>query len=127
MFFLKNIKHAFILTSISVLLLGCGKPNIESNCSSNGFGQVNCNFHNTGKADGSVCVKLKLSAIGGSYNSVYPNGITSSEICSGIVKVDDVVQRSQYGGFEMSPMDYCKIPGNDSWSSGCTLTTDPSI
>lgn len=122
-----RVNSFFYITflSITLTLQGCGKADIESNCSSNGFGQINCNFHNKGNAEGTICIKVKLLPTDQNFSkSIYPNGITSQEICSGIVKAEDVVERTQHGSFEMTPSVFCSVAGNDSWSSGCLLVIE---
>lgn len=123
---LNNNKHAVVLLIMLVALQGCGKADISSNCSTNGFGRVECSFHNKGNAEGSLCVKVKLlptseNSFAKSAYSQYVNGISSQEICSGIVKANDVVQRSQHGGFEVAPSDFCSLVRGGSWSDGCYL------
>lgn len=123
-----NILHLFSFL-ILITLQGCGKADIEPSCSSNGFGRVECSFHNKGNADGSVCVRVKLIPTLENtnikyYYIKYPNGITSQEICSGIVKAEDVVERSQQGNFEVTPSSYCGLASQSNWSSGCFLTIE---
>lgn len=67
-------------------LSGCGKSNIESNCSSNGYGQGSCSFTNTGSGAGSVCGKVTVSSI---YDK--NNATQSSLFCSGDVQPSSTV------------------------------------
>jgi hypothetical protein len=106
-------------------LASCGTPaNIESNCTTNGFGQVSCEFHNTGGRDGSACVKLVLTP---APNAVSTGSLESRPICSGIVRTHDVVQRDTNGGFSQNPADYCRPSyGSTDWTTYCSMEVQPT-
>lgn len=124
---------SILILSVVIILAACGKPaDIKSNCSSNGFGKVDCTFTNKGEGDGDVCEFVALTRIGTPENYLTAKGktvITSIEICSGIVKSRDVVQRIFSGGFEVTPSEFCsyKVDGQsifgDSWGGSCILYT----
>jgi hypothetical protein len=112
------------------LMAGCSGPpaDIASSCSATGGGDVDCEFHNKGKGEGTACVKLVLKENKGS------GVLESRPICSGIVKPDDVVQRRTSGGFNMGgepldPMTFCRYDSYSSygsWSDNCTMDVVPA-
>ena len=100
------------------LLASCAKPAmIEENCSTKGNGDVSCEFANKGESDGSKCVRILLKS------SFIKEKSASRQICSGIVKAGDIVQRETTGGFEQSPVDFC-IGVGDSWTDNCVMTVE---
>lgn len=105
----------------SAAVAGCTKPaDISQSCTTNGFGAVECTFTNKGAGDGSVCVKLKLT------NNAYKE-MVSEEICSGIVKASDVVERRRSASFPMQPSDFCEVPRHrqgQSWNDVCELSVE---
>lgn len=113
----KKIAPALMATGV---LVACSEPAaIEENCTANGRGDVSCEFSNKGEAEGSKCVNIVLKNTGYGYMEGKTN--SSREICSGIVKGGDVVQRETSGGFAMSPMDFCS-GSKDSWADNCELS-----
>ena len=112
------------------LMAGCSGPpaDIASSCSATGGGDVDCEFHNKGKGEGTTCVKVVLKKEG--ERPV----LESRPICSGIVKPDDIVQRQTSGGFNMGgvplkPMTFCgydSYSSYGSWSDKCTMDVVPA-
>lgn len=107
------------------ILSGCSGPpaDIESNCSATGRGDVECEFHNKGKGEGTTCVKVVLTKEGETPT------LESRPICSGIVKPGDIVQRQTNGGFNVSGVSYEPITfcGYDSYSSYGSWTDNCSL
>lgn len=111
------------------IVSGCSGPpaDIKSICSATGGGDVECEFQNKGKGEGSACVKVVLQK-----NGETPT-LESRPICSGIVKPGDVVQRQTSGGFNMGgeplkPMTFCgydSYTSYGSWSDNCSLDVLP--
>jgi len=79
------MKRLFVLM-VGILLLGCGEPDIEVSCHTNGFGQGECVFTNKGTAEGTkeVTVKVENRRTGKSV---------STTVHSGIVPKGDVRER----------------------------------
>ena len=110
-------KEFFLSLLVSVALAGCEKPAaIEDNCTANGRGDVSCEFANKGEKEGSKCVYIVLKSTG--YRDGQKN--VSREICSGIVKGGDVVQRETNGGFDEMPIDFC-VGTKENWTDNCEL------
>lgn len=136
-----KIQKYTLLVPLAILLYSCdnvadkvtGSPDIESDCTTNGYGSVSCSFMNKGTATGSICVKPYLSRVSYYDNSDYENRWiyeteieTTSEICSGLVLPQDVVERQKsmtFGG-GTSPADFCRLDRTyGSWSDGCVFGT----
>jgi len=113
-----------------------GTPDIKSDCTSNGFGQGRCTFHNVGSGAGTICVKITFERPylwNGQRSSFF---MDSAPVCSGIVKAEDVVQR-EFSGFTMrahddgapignpsTPMELCRN-GDTDWRKLCELSVSP--
>ena len=130
-------------TLITMLLLvtflsGCGEANIESDCTSNGYGRVECSFQNLGTSKGSVCVTPYFERVGAMENfkrsyTGYKRIIAQGSVCSGLVEPNDVIERSKSLGFQVDDCDrsYCQTPDPSdfcsksfgSWSAGCIFGT----
>lgn len=125
--------RSLFVMGVAIVLAACGKPaDIKSNCSTNGFGKIDCTFTNKGEGDGDVCEFVALTRMGVPDNYLVAKGktvIISTEVCSGIVKSRDVVQRTFSGGFEVPPSEFCsyKVDGESvygkSWADSCILYT----
>jgi hypothetical protein len=113
---LSVVRLTFITCALNALA-ACSEPAvIEDNCTTNGRGDVSCEFHNKSKYEGSKCVQIQLK-----NKRMSSQGILSSrEICSGIVKGGDIVQRETSGGFQIQPSDFC-IWINESWTDTCEM------
>ena len=117
------MKNNFLILSfvlLSLFLTGCGKPNIENECSLNGVGVASCDFRNTGEVKGDGCYtaivmrthqpyedyRIRVNEDNG-YRKILQDSNTEwsdafgsfiesrGKICSGIVEPKDVVQRSK--------------------------------
>ena len=106
---------------LTLLISGCGKPNIEDDCTIDGAGNATCDFRNAGDAKGDACYKafvirthpvyedymIQYNTEGSAFNKILVDaGIEWSDeigsslesegaICSGIVEPKDVVQRTK--------------------------------
>lgn len=114
----------FSVLLICTALLGCSKPaSIRHSCTTNGHGKADCSFVNKGESDGTLCIKVLLSKQIDSNRTEY---LLSEEICSGIIRAGDVVERSLGSAFPRKPADFCKssTSGNDtsSWDKNCAMT-----
>ena len=49
-----------LILILSVILIGCGTPNIEQSCTMNGRGEGNCSFSNTGDGSGAECGHIEV-------------------------------------------------------------------
>ena len=138
---------------ICLFLVSCGQPDVKGDCSITGNGNASCSFQNLGTAEGSVCYTLSLERNEDQdwyengrhypenfYGSVGDKVISSSEVCSGIVKPNDLVEREKFVSFSgltvaslaqtHSPSDWCsKHPGYGSnkdydtaWYAGCNFS-----
>ncbi len=124
---------------------------IEDDCTVNGNGKVTCTFTNSGTGTGSLCVVPFFKRIfsgkflKGSYkysyydvdaDAEYMEIIASGEICSGLVRGGDVVDRTKQLGFTVgcvpgsflcrdpSPAKFCAHPDRRRpWHSGCQFGT----
>src|SRR5882724_6284335 len=94
-----------------------GKPDIRSDCSTNGLGDGKCTFHNIGTATGTTCIVVVLEnksasrvRVDGSNwdmtvgtEPIITKGsgptISTNPVCSGIVAAGDVIERSFSGFF----------------------------
>lgn len=115
-----NVKTITALSTIA-LLVACGKmgkpAEISQNCTTNGYGQVQCTFMNKGETEGSKCVKLVLV-----NTSMYNKKQKSREVCSGLVKAGDVVERRESGVFETTPDAFCSgVFSTGPWNSNCHI------
>ncbi len=54
---------AFLFALFSLVIAACGEPNIQTDCTMNGFGSGSCNFTNTGDKGGAVCGHVTVSAV----------------------------------------------------------------
>jgi hypothetical protein len=68
-----------IAVVVIALVWGCGKPNIESSCTMNGFGAGSCSFTNTGDSEGALCGTIVV------VNKNTGQTASSSKFCSGKV------------------------------------------
>jgi|TARA_B110000879_G_C10965057_1_gene429128 hypothetical protein len=137
---------------ICLFLVSCGQPDVNGDCSITGNGNASCSFQNLGTAEGSICYALSLERNQDQewyengrfypdniYGSVGDKIVSSSEICSGIVKPNDIVEREKFVSFSgltmmtlmaKSPTDWCsKHPGFGSdkdygtaWYAGCNFS-----
>ena len=138
---------------ICLFLVSCGQPEIKGDCTITGNGSASCSFQNLGTAEGSVCYTLSLERNqdqdwykngkfypDNMYGSVGDKIVSSSEVCSGIVKPNDLVEREKFVSFSgltmasivntHSPMEWCsKHPGFGSdkdydtdWYAGCNFS-----
>lgn len=107
------------LIALFVNLLGaCAKPAaIEGTCTANGMGEISCEFHNSGESEGSQCVYVVLKQNESSEQMV------SREICSGLIRPGDLIQRETSGGFEKRPADFCSGGYLSDWTDNCSLST----
>lgn len=96
-----------------LLLLGCGTPNVEHACTMNGGGKGECNFTNTGTAEGSMCGHITVT------HFVPYKTIESKTFCSGPVaaKSTTTVQ------FQVPLGGICFSIGQK-WSDLCTFEFD---
>jgi len=103
-----------------VTLAGCGKPNIEHDCTINGNGVAGCSFGNSGDAKGSVCLEANVIRTHSDYTDytwqprtdlqmkkinedagidfdaeVGSMLVSTKTICSGLVEPQDVVDREK--------------------------------
>ena len=146
----KNLLPSIV---ICLLLVSCGQPDIKGDCSIKGNGSASCTFQNLGTAEGSICYALSLERnqdqdwyeLGRFYpdnvvGSVGDKIVSSSEVCSGIVKPNDIVEREKFVSFSgltmmtivntQSPSDWCsKHPGfgsnkdyDTAWYAGCNFS-----
>jgi len=139
-----KIQKYIILIPLTIILNSCdsliGSPDIKSDCTTNGFGLVSCSFMNEGTAKGSICVKPYLSRVSYYESKDYDNSWikateieTASEICSGLVEPQDVVERQKsmtFVGSDLytlsgtSPSDFCSLDRTyGGWSDGCVFGT----
>ena len=146
----KNLLPSIV---ICLFIVSCGRPDIKGDCSITGNGNASCTFQNLGTAEGSICYTLSLERnqdqkwyeVGKFYpdhvvGSVGDTIVSSSEVCSGIVKPNDIVEREKFVSFSgltmmtvvkpQSPSDWCsKHPGfgsnkdyDTAWYAGCNFS-----
>jgi len=53
------------------------RPIVEQSCTMNGYGEVKCNFTNSGKTAGALCGYISVQG---------PGTVTSDKFCSGVVQ-----------------------------------------
>ncbi len=100
-----------LLVACVFLLIGCGTPNMEVQCSMNGFGQGECSFTNTGTGAGALCgtVDVGSTAIGKTEL------IQSSKFCSGQVE-PSTTKRVEFT--VPNVRDHCS-DGEKAWNEVC--------
>ena len=143
--------YKFQLAFVLLFVISCGKADINGECTITGNGNASCTFQNLGSAKGSICYTLSLERNedqdwydkgklypAGMYGTIGDKVISSSQICSGIVEPDDIVEREKFTSFtgltmasltkNHSPSDWCsKHPGygskdySTSWVTGCNF------
>lgn len=117
---------------------------ISDDCTVNGFGRVSCTFQNSGTGTGSICVVPYLNRIfqgeraegryENRYYDEYPGIEAKGEVCSGLVRGGDVVERTKQLSFtvtecdrmicpEVSPSVFCSVKHISSWHQGCRFGT----
>lgn len=81
-----SIKHqsraaraALLALPLAMALAACRKPELDWNCTMNGFGQGTCSFTNTGNGKGAVCGSIHVESDTG-------GGAQSGKFCSGQVE-----------------------------------------
>ena len=138
----------YILCVLNIIVLSaCGKSNISADCNLTEIGEAKCTFKNEGSAEGSKCVYIGLQAneksigfmdtatiaeIKKTNNKL--DGVTSllvekslllpkNEICSGMVKPNDVRQMDQNLDYRIGkPSDWCASKSSEItlWPANCT-------
>ena len=103
------------IAGLAVLLLfaaGCGKADIDVQCTMNGLGQGSCSFTNTGSGGGALCGQIKV------YRTLGDDHITSNKFCSG------EVGKSSTANIDFSIPDvrtFCDGEAGQSWSDLCAF------
>ena len=98
------MRTAVLNTIVAVSLIGCGKAAIEADCEITGLKEITCSWINKGTADGSKCFRPTLKAAETYFSS-------DKEICSGIVKSNDVRETKVRTTFDgKSLLDVCTKP-----------------
>ena len=130
------MKNVFMLILCIFILTGCEKTEktsteraeITSKCQLSGTGEIECTFKNSGKAKGSLCHRIELINTGPIKIIQFKgDGISDSEICSGIVEAGDVRQTKSYMAFGLlkkAPHEMCSL-GYTPWTDGCGFVSVP--
>ncbi|TPH17693.1 hypothetical protein [Litorilituus lipolyticus] len=103
------------------------KPRIVHECNINGRGDVQCFFTNHGTAVGGICVDIFLQRYGSYSGIVYKDGDKvrgSSQVCSGIVQLQDVREMTKPVTFRgQVPYKFCESDDGASWTDVCLYET----
>ncbi len=102
---------------------------IDSQCTLNGHGRVECTFINDGAKEGSICKTSRIERINGAkhVNKFDSSSYESTQrLCSGLIKPGDVAERTltiffkDKSGNKIDIREFCDIEGfSDAWYDGC--------
>lgn len=120
---------ALLFCTALSFVVGCGKPNLTTNCQMNGFGSGSCQFTNTGTAGGAVCGAVVVSvnpailASTALRSSAQNSGVGASPVfCSG----DVASQETEDIQFSVPAVrELCGAIPDMSWSQVCGLEFVP--
>lgn len=91
---MSTLRGGVLAVCVVVVALGCGKADLNVDCSVDGFGTGNCQFTNTGNRSGRMCGRVVVFRSGPHWGfrsgQLYPGDWRESEIfCSGEVERSD--------------------------------------
>ncbi len=100
-----------LILCVVAVVGGCGKADIEAQCTLNGFGAGSCSFTNTGNGKGAICGKIVLTRTDGGE----ARG-ESNRFCSGQVEQSSTTKVE----FSMPDVrDVCDHTSDQKWTQVC--------
>jgi len=107
-----------VLVALAFTLSGCGKANIETSCTMNGWGSGECEFLNVGTAEGSTEIEVTV------HNVKTGTIVGSTRLKSGLIKKGDVRSRSLLVSGVKGGCD-ADFSAGETWQDVCTFYVNP--